>query len=126
MCILAQVQLRAQRIPLEGHLGTETGVLQGCGQGQRVTDQAYSHPTSLHPHSGARTMVMLDSWTSGWSGGARAMVTLAVTVMVAPEGLMVQRGGAMTRSSSFSGESITTGLWGKTRNGRSSPRCVPW
>lgn len=61
-------------------------------------------------HSGVLTIVMLDSRTSGWSVGTRAMVTLAVTETVVPEGLMVQRGGAMTRSSSFSGESITAGL----------------
>lgn len=62
-------------------------------------------------------MIMLDSWTSGWSGGTRAMVTLAVTETVLPEGLMVQRGGARTRSSSFSGESITAGLWGQSWGG---------
>ena len=78
------------------------------------------------PCSGVRTMIMLDSWTSGWLGGTRAMVTLAVTETVVPEGLMVQRGGSMTRSSSFSGESITAGLWGHSREGRSSPpRGVP-
>lgn len=57
-------------------------------------------------------MIMLDSWTSGLLGGVMAMVTLAVTEMVVPEGLMVHRGGATTRSSSFSGESITAGVWG--------------
>lgn len=71
-------------------------------------------------------MVMLDSWTSGRLGGTRAMVRLAVTEMVVPEGLMVQRGGATTRSSSFSGESITAGLWGWSREGGSGPISVPW
>ena len=81
-------------------------------------------PTSLAlciPCPGVHTMIMLDSWTSGWLGGTRAMVTLAVTETVVPEGLMVQRGGSVTRSSSFSGESITAGLWGHSREGRSSP-----
>lgn len=70
------------------------------------------------PCPGVHTMIMLDSWTSGWLGGTRAMVTLAVTETVVPEGLMVQRGGSVTRSSSFSGESITAGLWGHSREGR--------
>lgn len=48
------------------------------------------------------------------------MVTLAVTEMVVPEGLMVQYGGATTRSSSFNGESITAGLcYGAGREGQS-------
>lgn len=107
--------MNAQRIPPEGHLGTETGVLGEHGEGQCVTDQAGTQPTPLQPSAAltrARTMIMLDSWTSGWLGGTRAMVTLAVTEMVVPEGLMVQCGGATTRSSSFSGESITAGLCG--------------
>lgn len=71
-------------------------------------------------------MTMVDSWTSGWLGGARAMMTLAVTETVVPEGLMVQRGGAITRSSSFSGESITAGLCRQSKDGGSSPRFVLW
>ena len=53
------------------------------------------------------------------------MVTLAVTETVVPEGLMVQRGGARTLSSNFSGESITAGLWGQRSEGGSKPRSVP-
>lgn len=72
-------------------------------------------------------MIMLDSWTSDWLCGARAMVTLAVTEMVVPEGLMVQRGGAVTFSSSFSGALISAGLWGQSRDGGGShPSSVPW
>lgn len=58
------------------------------------------------------TMTMLDSWTSSWLGGTRAMVRLAVTEMVVPEGLMVQRGGVVAYSSTLSGEFITAGLCG--------------
>lgn len=123
----AQVQLGAQRLSPECHLGIETGVLQARGLKRCYQPTGSTAHLSLNlsgPNSGARTMVMLDSWTSGWSDGTRAMVTLAVTDTVVPEGLMVQRGGARTRSSSFSGESITAGLWGQSREGRSSPRTV--
>lgn len=44
------------------------------------------------------------------------MVTLAVTETLVPEGLMVQCGGSRTFSSSFSGESITAGLWEQSRD----------
>lgn len=127
-CLPAQVQLGAQRLPPECHLGAETGVLQAGGLGKcylPTGSAAHSSLTLSGPHCGARTMIMLDSWTSGRSGGTRAMVTLAVTETVVPEGLMVQRGGARTRSSSFSGESITAGLWGQRREGGGSPRSVP-
>ena len=70
-------------------------------------------------------MIMLESWTSGRLGGASATVTLAVTEMVVPDGLMVQCGGTKTFSSSFSGESITAGLWGQSSEGGSSPRSLP-
>lgn len=56
-------------------------------------------------------MIILDSSTSGSMGGAKVMVTLAVTEMVVPDGLMVQRGGLVASSFSFSGELITVGLW---------------
>lgn len=94
-----------------------------------MTDWKGSRPTShrppRRPHSGAHTMIILDSSTSGSMGGARVMVTLAVTAMVVPEGLMVQRGGLTACSFSFSGELITEGLWGQTEQGRqvTAPDC---
>lgn len=64
-------------------------------------------------------MIILDSSTSGIVGGAKEMVTLAVTEMVVPDGLMVQRGELMACSFSFSGELITVGLWRQSKGGRS-------
>lgn len=55
-------------------------------------------------------MIILDNSTSGSMGGSKVMVTLAVTEMVVPVGLMVQRGGLTASSFSFSGELITVGL----------------
>jgi hypothetical protein len=70
-------------------------------------------------------MIMVDRWTSGRFGGTKEMVTLAVTEMVVPKGLMVQRGGAMARSSSFNGESITAGLWRAGKRVSHNPDLFP-
>lgn len=56
LLILAQVQVYAQRLPLEGHLGTETGILRERGEGRCITHQAGTQPTSLQP-STALTLV---------------------------------------------------------------------
>lgn len=69
-------------------------------------------------------MIILDSSTSGSMGGAKVMVTLAVTEMVVPEGLMVQRGGLTACSFSFSGELITVGLWRRGKEGGSQSQTV--
>lgn len=71
-------------------------------------------------------MIILDSSTSGSMGGAKVMVTLAVTEMVVPEGLMVHRGGLTACSFSFSGELITVGLWRQGKEGGSQSQTVTW
>lgn len=112
ICIPAQLQLRAQCLAPERHLGTKPRLLRSSG-GVRYGRAMSTAPFSLIPggsQPGACTMIKLDSWTSGRLCGTREMVTLAVTETVVPEGLIVQRGGAVARSSSFSGESISAGV----------------
>lgn len=56
-------------------------------------------------------MAMLESWTAGRPGGTSEMLRKAETETEVPEGLMMQRGGADTCSTSRRGAS-TAGLWG--------------
>lgn len=56
-------------------------------------------------------MAMLESWTAGRPGGTSEMLRKAETETEVPEGLMMQRGGADTCSTSRRGAS-TVGLWG--------------
>lgn len=74
------------------------------------------------------TMAMLESWTGGRSGGTSEMFRKAETETEVPEGLMVQRGGAETCSTSLSGAS-TEGLWGRQvswRQGAGQGHALPW
>ena len=111
--IPSKVQLHSQRLAPECQLSTETAFPKerawGCFKQERST--AHFSPNPRYPGPGVHTMIILDSSTSGNMGGAKVMVTLAVMEMVVPDGLMVQRGGLVASSFSFSGELITVGLW---------------
>lgn len=66
-------------------------------------------PYAPLPASPSLTMAMLESWTAGRPGGTSEMLRKAETETEVPEGLMMQRGGADTCSTSRRGAS-TVGL----------------
>lgn len=72
--ILAQVQVHAQRVPPEGHLGAEAGVLRGRGEGPVLLTRQV--PSPLSPALTALTLVphhdhagQLDLRLVGWDQG---------------------------------------------------------
>lgn len=74
------------------------------------------------------TMVMLLSWTAGFPGGRINTLTLQLTDTLAPEVLIVERGGDVTSNSSESGCSIRVGFWQdrQTRRINASQGVVMW
>lgn len=108
----AQVQLHAQRLPLQEHPGAQLGLLgreKGESQPCRGRARLQLWPGALLPASAPLTMATLESGMAGRPGGTSEMLRKAETETEVPEGLMMQRGGADACSTSRRGAS-TAGL----------------